>query len=70
MTDTTTTQTSTVSSDERIDIDVVGDALLGKWKKERLEARATASDPRLHTIPGQTMAEHRERVFGQLGLLV
>ena len=70
MTDTTTTQTSSVSSDERIDIDVVGDALLGKWKKERLEARATASDPRLHTIPGQTMAEHRERVFGQLGLLV
>ena len=70
MTDTTTTQTSSVSSDERIDIDVVGDALLGKWQKERLEARAPASDPRLHTIPGQTMAEHRERVFGQLGLLV
>lgn len=70
MTDTTTTQTSPVSSDERIDINVVGDALLGKWKKERLEARATASDPRLHTIPGQPMAEHRERVFGQLGLLV
>lgn len=70
MTDTTFTQTPASTADARIDVAAVGEALLGKWKKERLEARATASDPRLHTIPGQTMDDHRERVFEQLGLLV
>ncbi len=70
MTDTTVAQTSAAARDARIDVEAVGDALLGRWKQERLEARATAEDPRLHTIPGQTMAEHRNRVFEQLGLLV
>ncbi|WP_017793284.1 acyl-CoA dehydrogenase family protein [Leucobacter salsicius] len=54
----------------RIDVTEVGDALLGRWKAERLESRALAADPRLHTIPGQSMAEHRERVMEQLGILV
>ncbi|UOQ56336.1 acyl-CoA dehydrogenase family protein [Leucobacter allii] len=54
----------------RIDIAAVGDALLGTWKTERLASRELAADPRLHTIPGQPMAEHRERAFGQLGILV
>ncbi|MFV0434744.1 MAG: acyl-CoA dehydrogenase [Leucobacter sp.] len=54
----------------RIDVEVVKDALLGRWKKERLESRRLAEDPRLHTIPGQPMAEHRERALEQLGILV
>lgn len=53
----------------RINVTEVGDALLGRWKQERLESRALAADPRLHTIPGQPMAEHRERVLEQLGIL-
>ncbi|RGE18774.1 acyl-CoA dehydrogenase [Leucobacter sp. wl10] len=57
-------------SGPRIDVQQVGDALLGKWKQERRESRRLAEDPRLHTIPGQPMAEHRERVLGQLGILV
>ena len=54
----------------KMNVAEVGDALLGKWKTERLESRALAEDPRLHTIPGQPMAEHRERALGQLGILV
>ena len=65
----TTSQPET-RNDARIDVPIVADALLGKWKKERLEAREVASDPRLHTINGQPMAEHRERVLEQLSILV
>lgn len=59
-----------MSSTPRIDKRVVADALYGKWKEERLAGRALASDPRLQTIPGQSMADHRERALEQLGLLV
>ncbi|WP_058593477.1 acyl-CoA dehydrogenase [Leucobacter chromiiresistens] len=58
------------SSHPRIDPAVVSDALLGKWKTERLESRKLAADPRLHTIPGQSMSDHRERVLEQLSILV
>ncbi|SJN09830.1 Acyl-coenzyme A oxidase 1, peroxisomal [Leucobacter sp. 7(1)] len=44
--------------------------MLGKWKRERLESRALVADPRLQTINGQSMDDHRERVLGQLGILV
>lgn len=54
----------------RLNTEVVSDALLGKWKRERLESRALVADPRLQTINGQTMDDHRERVLGQLGILV
>ena len=59
-----------MSSTPRIDKAVVADALYGKWKQERLEGRALAADPRFQTIPGQSMADHRERTLGQLSLLV
>ncbi|WP_140393302.1 acyl-CoA dehydrogenase, partial [Leucobacter sp. 7(1)] len=54
----------------RLNTEVVSDALLGKWKRERLESRALVADPRLQTINGQSMDDHRERVLGQLGILV
>lgn len=59
-----------MSSRPRIDKTVVADALYGKWKEERLAGRALASDPRLQTIPGQSMDDHRARALDQLGLLV
>jgi len=59
-----------MSTTPRIDTRVVADALYGKWKEERLAGRALASDPRLQTIAGQSMQEHRERVLEQLHLLV
>ena len=54
----------------RIDVPAVADALLGRWKEERLASRRLVEDPRLQTIPGQPMAEHRDRALGQLGILV
>lgn len=59
-----------MSTTPRIDKTVVADALYGRWKAERLAGRALASDPRMQTIPGQSMEEHRERALGQLSLLV
>ncbi|QIM19189.1 acyl-CoA dehydrogenase [Leucobacter coleopterorum] len=70
MTDTTISRPSKATSADRIDVSAVGDALLGKWKKERLEGRQMAEDPRMHTIYGQPMEEHRQRVLEQLGILV
>ncbi|WP_336658974.1 acyl-CoA dehydrogenase family protein [Leucobacter sp. USHLN153] len=61
---------STPSLQPRINVSVVSDALLGAWKAERLESRRLAADPRLHTIPGQSMEEHRERALQQLHILV
>ena len=53
-----------------IDVDALGRQLLGSWADVRLKARALAGNPELHQIPGQSMDEHRERVFQQLRLLV
>ncbi|WP_127794376.1 acyl-CoA dehydrogenase [Agromyces sp. LHK192] len=57
-------------TESRIDVEALGRQLLGTWADIRLEARARAASPELQRIEGQTMAEHRERVLGQLKLLV
>ncbi|MFC5339105.1 acyl-CoA dehydrogenase [Leucobacter denitrificans] len=54
------------TSAPRVNVQLVADALLGKWKAERLESRALASDERFHTIHGQPMDEHRIRALSQL----
>lgn len=54
----------------RINTEIISDALHGTWKKERLEGRALAANPRFHTPQGTPMAEHRERVLDQLFGLV
>nr|WP_274636811.1 acyl-CoA dehydrogenase [Microbacterium bovistercoris] len=54
----------------RIDRDAVTDLLLGTWAEARREAREMIRDEAFWQIPGQPMAEHRERVFGQLQLFV
>ncbi|PII88285.1 acyl-CoA dehydrogenase [Leucobacter sp. OLTLW20] len=61
---------ATQQESARIDVPAVADALLGRWKEERLASRKLVEDPRLQTIPGQPMPEHRERALGQLGILV
>ncbi|WP_395245655.1 acyl-CoA dehydrogenase [Agromyces sp. MMS24-K17] len=58
------------SADPRIDVALLGRQLLGTWADIRLEARHRAATPEFQRIEGQTMAEHRERVLGQLKLLV
>lgn len=54
----------------RVNIEQLSDALLGKWKTERLASRALVEQERFQTINGQPMDEHRIRVLGQLHQLV
>lgn len=54
----------------RIDVAAVTDLLLGTWGETRRQAREMIKDPAFWRIEGQPMPEHRERVLGQLRLLV
>ena len=54
----------------RIDVAAVENALLGTWADTRRSARELIKDPVFWRIDGQPMADHRERVLGQLHLLV
>ncbi|MGD8193294.1 acyl-CoA dehydrogenase [Herbiconiux sp. P18] len=54
----------------RTDTEWLGRYLLGNWAEVRLAARELTARPELQRIDGQTLDEHRERVFGQLKLLV
>ncbi|BDZ63990.1 acyl-CoA dehydrogenase family protein [Agromyces mangrovi Wang et al. 2018] len=53
-----------------IDIAALGRQLLGTWADIRLSSREVAKRPEVQRIDGQSMAEHRERVLGQLHYLV
>ncbi|MFK4728834.1 acyl-CoA dehydrogenase [Agromyces mediolanus] len=53
-----------------VDVAALGRQLLGTWADIRLASRERAAAPELQRIEGQPMAEHRERVLGQLKLLV
>ncbi|WP_157008151.1 acyl-CoA dehydrogenase [Agromyces laixinhei] len=54
----------------QVDVAALGRQLLGTWADLRLIARERAAQPELQRIEGQSMAEHRERVLGQLKILV
>src|SRR5689334_20471427 len=54
----------------RIDVASLSHQLLGTWPEIRLQARERAGAPELQRIEGQSMHEHRERVLGQLKILV
>jgi acyl-CoA oxidase len=54
----------------RTDVEWLGRYLLGSWADVRLDSRELTARPELQRIDGQSMAEHRERVSGQLKLLV
>ena len=77
---TTTNQRPTVEApeagDPRLDADVtnvdiahLSHVLLGHYPELRLAARKLMADERFHRIEGQSLADHRERVLGQLRLL-
>jgi acyl-CoA oxidase len=53
-----------------VDVELLGQYLLGSWPEARLGARALAARPELQRIDGQTLAEHRATVRHQLELLV
>ncbi|GAA4480758.1 acyl-CoA dehydrogenase [Microbacterium panaciterrae] len=54
----------------RIDVDAVGDLLLGTWADTRREAREMIKDPAFWRDDSLSKDEHRERVLSQLHLLV
>ncbi|MCU1431640.1 MAG: acyl-CoA dehydrogenase domain protein [Actinotalea sp.] len=67
---TTLSEKRTAGRDQAsVDVAALETVLLGRWRTIRLEARAFLRDPRLHRIEGLSMAEHRERVLGQLRIL-
>lgn len=70
MTDVLTRAAQPAHDDSAVDVAVLGQALLGKWAEVRLQARALAGMPELHKVEGLSHTEHRERAFGQLGILV
>ncbi|XKH56298.1 acyl-CoA dehydrogenase family protein [Citricoccus nitrophenolicus] len=53
-----------------LDLDAVQQLLLGRWAADRLEGRENVKDPDLHKIENLSMEDHRERVLGQLRILV
>ena len=53
-----------------VDVTALGEQLMGRWGDIRRIGRALAARPDMRRIEGQTVAEHRERVMGQLHLLV
>ncbi|WP_456823557.1 acyl-CoA dehydrogenase family protein [Cellulomonas sp. P5_E12] len=64
------------SGDPRLDADVTNvdiehlhRVLLGHYPELRLAARKLLADERFHRIEGQSLADHRERVIGQLRML-
>ncbi|MFD4422859.1 acyl-CoA dehydrogenase [Agromyces sp. NPDC058484] len=54
----------------KVDVAALGRQLLGTWADIRIAARERAAQPDLQRIEGQSMEEHRERVLGQLKILV
>jgi acyl-CoA oxidase len=54
----------------RVNLPALTRQLLGTWADTRLTARILTARPEMHKIDGLSMAEHRERVLGQLHLLV
>ena len=56
--------------DLTVDVAQLGAQVLGQWADIRSAARKLCEDPALWKIEGQPMAEHRERVLSQLGVLV
>ena len=58
------------SDDLAVDVAELGAMVLGRWAEIRTCARTLCEVPALWKIEGQPMAEHRERVLGQLSLLV
>ncbi|WP_026533985.1 acyl-CoA dehydrogenase family protein [Arthrobacter sp. H14] len=53
-----------------VDVAALGAALLGRWADVRRTARELAGRDAVHRIEGQSMAEHRKRVFEQMHYLV
>jgi acyl-CoA oxidase len=53
-----------------VDVEALGQHLMGRWADVRRISREVAARPEMKRVEGLSLTEHRERVFHQLGLLV
>ena len=53
-----------------VDVESLGQHLMGRWADVRRISREVAARPEMKRVEGLSLTEHRERVFHQLGLLV
>ncbi|MBS1699135.1 MAG: acyl-CoA dehydrogenase family protein [Actinobacteria bacterium] len=67
---TNTAHSTQDDSATHIDVDAVGELLLGTWADTRREARAMIKDPAFWRDDSLGKDEHRERVLSQMHLLV
>jgi acyl-CoA oxidase len=58
------------ADDAQVDVAALGELLLGRWKDVRLASRELMKREEFHRVPGQSMADHRDRVLGNLHRLV
>ena len=59
-----------VPDDITVDVTALGEQLLGRWADARRHSRELVARPEFQRLPHLGMDEHRERVLGQLKLLV
>ncbi len=64
--------TAAIHDDDRavVDVEALGELLLGRWAATRRVARELAGRPEVHRIEGQSHADQRSRCFDQLHYLV
>ncbi len=65
-----TTPATAATTEPAIDVAALGQQLMGRWADSRRASRALMRDSAFHRDPTLGMDEHRERVLGQLKLLV
>ncbi|TLM86465.1 acyl-CoA dehydrogenase [Pseudarthrobacter sp. NamE2] len=58
------------SAEPAVDVEALGEQLLGRWASVRRQARDLAARPELHKTEGLPHTGHRARVSGQLKYLV
>ena len=63
-------RTTTDGDQPAVDVPALQTLMLGRWAGLRRRAREIGADPRFAKVEGASMADARERVLGQLKLLV
>ena len=66
----TSVPSAPVPDDITVDVTALGEQLLGRWADARRHSRELVARPEFQRLPHLGMDEHRERVLGQLKLLV
>ncbi|TXN30420.1 acyl-CoA dehydrogenase [Lacisediminihabitans profunda] len=62
--------TPTPTTAQGVDVVALGQLLLGTWAEARRHSRELVARPEFRRVEGLSMADHRARVLGQLGMLV